>query len=97
MLNLIHDQLKTKKKLPTCSYKYCLSQMRDKAIIVNGATLESVSDSFENWQMCDKAVGNYLHALKFLSQKMFFKALIHSMYFNLFLAGIKVFFEDHFW
>ena len=41
--------------------------MCDKAVLENGATLESVPDCCKNQQICDKAVDNYPHALKTVS------------------------------
>ena len=40
--------------------------MFDKTILENGRILESVLDCYKNQQMCDKAVDNYPHALKFV-------------------------------
>ena len=37
--------------------------MCDKAILGNGGTLKSVSDSYKNQEMYNKAVDNYPHAL----------------------------------
>ena len=39
--------------------------MCDKAILENGGTLESVLDCYRSLEMCDEAVDNYPHALKF--------------------------------
>ena len=40
--------------------------MCDKGIQENGGILESVPHCYKNQQMCDKAVDNYLNALKFV-------------------------------
>ena len=39
--------------------QYKTEQICDKTILENGGTLESVSDYYENWQMFNKAIGNY--------------------------------------
>ena len=53
--------------------------MRDKAI-ENYGTLESIRDFYKNQQMCNIAVDNYTHALKyfpdsFKTQEMYNKAV----------------------
>ena len=40
--------------------------MCDNAILENGETLEPLPDCYKNQQMCDKAVDNYPHVLKFV-------------------------------
>ena len=51
-----------------------------KQFVENGGTLESVRKCYKNQQMCDKAVDNYPHELKFvpdsyITQKMCDKAV----------------------
>ena len=41
--------------------------MCDKAILENGGMLESFTDCHKNQQICDKAVDNYPHVLKFVT------------------------------
>ena len=40
--------------------------MRNKTILEKDRTLESVLDCCKNHHMCDKALGNYPHALQFV-------------------------------
>ena len=40
--------------------------MCDQATLENGGTLESISYCNKNQQMCDKAVDNYCHVLKYV-------------------------------
>ena len=40
--------------------------MLDKAILENGRTIESVLDFSKIKQICDKAIDNYPHTLKFV-------------------------------
>ena len=70
MLKFVPDHLKTKKmckhavkKLPLKNYhiryapdQYKTQQMCDKAILENGATLESVPDCYKNQEMCNNAL-----------------------------------------
>ena len=75
MLKFVPDYLKTKKmcrhaveKLPfLIRYvpdQYKTQQICNKVILENGGTLESVPAK-KNKEMCNKAVDNYPHALKF--------------------------------
>ena len=41
--------------------------MHDKAIIENDVTVKSIPDIYKNQEMYDKAVDNYLYALKLVS------------------------------
>ena len=41
--------------------------MNDKAILENDGTVNSVPDIYKNQEMYDKAVDNYLYALKLVS------------------------------
>ena len=47
--------------------------MCDKGILENGGILESVPHCYKNQQMCDKAVDNYLNALKFVVDLWFLR------------------------
>ena len=54
--------------------------MGDKVTLENSVTLESVVDCYKDQQICDKAVDNYPHSLKFapdwyMTQKMCDKAV----------------------
>ena len=40
--------------------------MCDKAILEYDGTLESLLDFYQNQQMCDKAIDNHPHALRFV-------------------------------
>ena len=42
--------------------------MCNNAILENGGTLNSVSDSYKNWRMCNKAVDSYRHAWEFVPE-----------------------------
>ena len=41
-------------------------QLCNKAILKDGGTLESVPNQYKTQEMRNKAVGNYVHALKFV-------------------------------
>ena len=43
-------------------------QMRDKTILENGGTLNSVPDCYKNQEMGNKAVDSYPHTLEFISE-----------------------------
>ena len=43
-----------------------LKKMCNKAFLENGGTEESVPECYKIQQMCDKAVDNYPHALKYI-------------------------------
>ena len=58
---------------------YKTQQMRDKAALENGGTLNSVPDCYKNQEMFNKEVDNY-HALEFVpecykTQDMCYKAV----------------------
>ena len=52
------------KKLPYL-WRYVPDQYM---ILENGETIKSVPDYYKNQEMCNKAVDNYLYALKFVSE-----------------------------
>ena len=45
-------------------------KMCNEAILENGGTLESVSNRYKTQGMCDKAVDNHAHVLKFRLKTM---------------------------
>ena len=70
--------------------------MFDKAILENGGTLESVPDCHKNHQMCEKAIDDYHHALRFASncyiiQKCVTKLpILIILQYSLFLIAIRL-------
>ena len=42
--------------------------MHDKAILENAITLKCVRESYKNHEICNKAVGNYSHAIEYFSE-----------------------------
>ena len=70
--------------------------MCDKAILQNVGILESVPGPYKNQQMCDKAIDNYPHALKFvlgcyMTQKCVIKlSMLIFLQYNLFLNALRL-------
>ena len=91
MLKLVLDHLKSKKKkkkwvsmqlknyliYKICSWSIKTQQMCAKAILENGGKLKSVPDCYKNQEMCNKAVDNYSHAIRF--KKCVIKLLILTL------------------
>ena len=69
--------------------------MCDKAILENGGTLESVLDCYKSQQMCDKAVDNYHHTIKFvpdyyMTHFMIKLSILILLQWNLFLTDLRL-------
>ena len=73
-----------------------IQEMFDKVIIETDETLKFITDSYKNWNVCNKAVDNNVYALEFVrgcfkAQKCVIKMLILIfLQYNLFLNTIKL-------
>ena len=76
--------------------QYKTQQMCDIVISENGRTLNSLPGCYNNKQLSDKAVDNYLHALEFvpdcyMTQKCVIKlSILNLLELNMFLINLRL-------